>query len=57
MLGDGTEPLAGPIRGRLVAGEPTYLIHHRDLPDLDRPGVPLAQVHPTISLRAALGAL
>jgi hypothetical protein len=40
-----------------VAGEPTYLIHHRDLPDLDRPGVLLVQVHPTISLRAALGAL
>jgi ATP-dependent DNA helicase RecQ len=57
VLDDGTEPLAGPIRERLAAGEPTYLIHHRDLPDPDRPGVPLAQVHPTISLRAALGAL
>jgi hypothetical protein len=57
VLGDGAGPLAGPIRGRLAAGEPTYLIHHRDLPDLDRPGISLAQVHPTISLRAALGAL
>jgi ATP-dependent DNA helicase RecQ len=55
VLSDETSSLAGPIRDRLVAGEPTYLIHHRELPDLYRPGVLLAQVHPTISLHAALG--
>lgn len=49
-----TEPLAGRIRDRLTAGEPTYLIHPRGLPDLDRPGIPLVQLHPSLSLRAAL---
>jgi ATP-dependent DNA helicase RecQ len=57
VLSDRTQSLDGAIRDRLTAGEPTYLIHQRNLPDLDRPGIRLAQVHPTISLRVALGAL
>jgi superfamily II DNA/RNA helicase len=54
VLGDATAPLAGPIRDRLTAEEPTYLVHPRGLPDLDRPGIRLEQVHAPLSLRAAL---
>lgn len=57
VLADGTGPLEGSIGDRLLAGEATYLVHHRDLSDLDRPGIPLAQVRTSISLRAALGEL
>lgn len=57
VLDDGTGPLEGSIRDRLMAGAATYLVHRRDLSDLDRPGIPLAQVHTSISLRAALGEL
>lgn len=54
VLADETAPIAGPIRGRLTAGEPTYLIHPRGLPDLNRLSSPLEQLHPSLSLRAAL---
>lgn len=57
VLGDETTLLAGSICNRLTSCEPTYLIHPRGLPDLDRPGTPLDQVHPSLSLRAALGVL
>lgn len=57
VLGEGTAPLAGPLRDRLTADEPTYLIHPRGLPDLDRPGIRLEQVHTPLSLCAALGVL
>lgn len=57
ILGDGTAPLAGPVRDRLRADDPTYLIHPRGVPDLDRPGIRLEQVHASLSLCAALGVL
>jgi ATP-dependent DNA helicase RecQ len=57
VLGDLTTPLTGPIRDRLAAGEPTYLVHPRGLLDPDRPGIRLEQVHPALSLRTALGVL
>jgi ATP-dependent DNA helicase RecQ len=57
ILADGTAPLKGPIRDRLAVGEPTYLIHNRDLPDLDRPGFRFAQVHTSVSLLVALRGL
>ena len=57
VLDDGTGLLEGSIRDRLLAGEATYLVHHRDLSDLDRPGIPLSQVHTSISVRTALGEL
>jgi hypothetical protein len=57
VLGQQAAPLNGVLRDRLTANDAIYLVHHRDLPDLDRPGVPLAQVHRSISLRAALGEL
>ena len=57
VLGANSDALMGAIRDRLAAGEPTYLVHHRGLRDLDRPSTALELVRPSISLRAALEAL
>jgi hypothetical protein len=45
------------IAARVGARNPTYLLHPRDLPDPDKPGNRLADLHASLSLRVALGAL
>jgi ATP-dependent DNA helicase RecQ len=47
--------LEGAILDRLASNAPTYLIHPRGLPDLDRLGARFADTHPSVSLRTALG--
>jgi ATP-dependent DNA helicase RecQ len=54
VLDDAAVLLSGRIRDRLAVGAPTYLIHPRGLPDLDRISSPLEQLHPSLSLRAAI---
>lgn len=57
VLDQKARELDSVILDRLSSDAVTYLIHHRDLPDLDRPGIRLEQVHAPLSLRAALGVL
>jgi superfamily II DNA/RNA helicase len=57
VLGPEARELDAVIVGRLAADNPTYLIHPRDLPDPEKPGGWLANLHASLSLRIALGAL
>ena len=57
VLGPEARELDDVIVGRLMADNPTYLIHPRDLPDPQKPGGRLADLHASLSLRVALGAL
>ena len=57
VLGLEARELDDVIADRLTADNPTYLIHPRDLPDPEKPGGRLANLHASLSLRTALGAL
>jgi superfamily II DNA/RNA helicase len=57
VLGPEERQLDGIVADRLTVGNPTYLVHRRDLSDPEKPGCLLANLHSSLSLRTALGAL
>jgi superfamily II DNA/RNA helicase len=57
VLGPDACELDDFIADRFKAGNPGYLIHPQDLPDVEKPENRLAVLHAAVSLRTALGAL
>ena len=57
VLAEGTQSLDDAVARRLLAGDLTYLIQSRDLPDPERPGHRFEDLNPAIPLGVALGEL
>ena len=50
LLDDPDAPLSTALTERLEGSDPTYLIHHADLPDPHRPDTPLRYMNKSVSL-------